>query len=336
MTTTNRMTEHQRNDNLERLLSHLNADLARIGEPALPEGSTPTKPTVFLVGCARSGTTLALQWLANLGHFSWPTNFISRFHAAPWVGARVQQMLADPDYDFRGELTLGTALNPDPFASRLGKTQGLMAPNEFWYWWRRFLPESDTHQLNSRELASIDQRRLCAELAAWQQVTNKPLALKALIMNENLEWLAEAVPGSVFIHVTRDRFMNAQSLLEARRAFHGDINAWYSFRPAAYALLKDLPAAEQVVGQIHHTEAAIAKGLAEVSPERQLVISYKELCRNPQQIYAQLQALMSQQGCPLPETYQGPAAFPARQNVRLDDSEAASVHQAWKAYPSCD
>ncbi len=137
MTPATRTRTHQRNHGLETLLGDLNTDLAHIGDATLSAYSAPARPTVFLVGCARSGTTLALQWLSSLGHFSWPTNLISRFHTAPWVGERVQQMLTNPDYDFRGELTLDTPVNPAPYTSRLGKTRGLLAPNEFWYWWRR-------------------------------------------------------------------------------------------------------------------------------------------------------------------------------------------------------
>ncbi|MFT5232592.1 MAG: hypothetical protein ACI9UQ_000614 [Candidatus Krumholzibacteriia bacterium] len=333
MKTAHRTTEHQRNHNLEDLLGHLNADLGQIGDAALTADTKPTLPTVFLVGCARSGTSLALQWLSSLGQFSWPTNFISRFYAAPWVGERVQQMLTNPDYDFRGELTLDRPSDPDPFVSHLGKTHGLLAPNEFWYWWRRFLPEAaSSHYLSDDQLAQIDSPRLCAELAAWQAVTHKPLAMKALIMNWNLPWLAEAVPGSVFIHITRDRFMNTQSLLEARRDFHGTAETWYSFRPPQYDQLKDLAPVEQVAGQIHHTESAVTAGLARIAPERQLTLAYEDLCANPLQVYEEIRKMMATQGCPLPASYEGPESFAANGQIRLDEADQAAVHRAWQAY----
>ncbi len=332
MNTANRTTQHQRNHNLEDLLGHLNADLSQLGDKSLALGTAPDLPTIFLVGCARSGTTLALQWLSSLGQFSWPTNFISRFYAAPWVGERVQQMLTNPDYDFQGELTLDRSSNPDPFVSRLGKTHGLLAPNEFWYWWRRFLPEADTHFLCEDQLAQIDRPRLQAELAAWQAVTRKPLAMKALIMNWNLPWLAEAVPGSVFIHITRDQFMNTQSLLEARREFHGAAETWYSFRPPQYDQLKDLAPAEQVAGQIHHTESAVIEGLARIAPERQLTVAYEDLCSNPLHVYEEIQKMMAGQGCPLARAYDGSESFAANRQIRLDEAEQAAVHRAWQAY----
>jgi len=333
MNTDGRTARHQRNTTLEDLLTGLNSDLGLIGDAGLEGFDAPTQPTVFLVGCARSGTTLALQWLSGLGAFSWPSNFISRFHAAPWVGQRVQMMLTDPAYDFRGELTLETATDPAPFTSRLGKTRGLLAPNEFWYWWRRFLPEGPTHCLSDDQLAQVDAHRMAAELAAWQDVTGRPLAMKALIMNWNLPWLAAAVPGSVFLHVTRDPFLNAQSLLESRRDFHGDDTAWYSFRPAEYAELKDLPPVEQVAGQIRCTDAAIAAGLSAIAPHRQLKVAYEDLCADPRRVYADVRRVLADGGCDLPADYPGPKFFPVSQKVRLSDVEQTALRAALDADP---
>lgn len=333
MMSSDRATLHQRNAGLEDLLQRLNTDLSTCGADALAPYTTPALPTVFLVGCARSGTTLALQWLSHLNAFTWPTNFVSRFYAAPWVGERVQQMLTDPAYDFRGELTLETRVDPVPFTSHLGKTRGLTAPNEFWYWWRRFLPEGPTHCLTDAQLASVAGDRLSAELAAWQDVTRKPLAMKALIMNWNLPWLADAVPGGVFLHVTRDRLLNAQSLWEARREYCGDLKGWYSFKPAQYAELRDLPAAAQIAGQIHYTEAAVADGLAAIAPERRLHITYEELCESPQRVYRKLREVLAHQGCPLPESYAGPKFFPASRKLRLDPDDLAALQAAIQAYP---
>jgi len=42
------------------------------------------------VGALRSGTTLFMQWLANTGVFSYPTNILSQFFGAPVIGAKIQ------------------------------------------------------------------------------------------------------------------------------------------------------------------------------------------------------------------------------------------------------
>jgi len=333
MTVTERTRRHQRNGGLEDLLQLLNADLSVIGDQTLPADRTPPQPTVFLVGCARSGTTLALQWLSQLGHFSWPSNLISRFYAAPWVGARVQQMLTDPAYDFRGELTLEAAMAPQPYASQLGKTRGLLAPNEFWYWWRRFLPDGPTHCLSDEQLSGVDRARLRAELATWQDVTGKPLAMKALIMNWNLPWLAETVPGSVFVHVTRDRFFHAQSLWEARREFHGDQRIWYSFLPLEYPQLQELRVADQIAGQIHHTETAIARGLAQIASERQLQVAYEDLCASPDRVYQDVRKMLAAQDHSVSAIYSGPKSFPVSRTMRLNEADQDALHTAWRAYP---
>jgi hypothetical protein len=268
-----------------------------------------------------------------LGVFTYPTNFVSRFPTAPWVAARVQRLLSEPACDFRGELTLHQDLNPTPFRSRLGKTRGLLGPNEFWYWWRRFLPENDSHCLTVDQTAAVDLTQLRAELAAWEAVHDKPLLMKGLILNWNLDWLATAVPGCVFVHIHRDPVLNMQSLLEAREDFFGDRGQWYSFRPPEYAALTGATAAEQVAAQVRFTEAGVQRGLDAVPAHRKISVSYEELCAAPATVYGALRARLSDQGCDLPAVYGGPASFPVSNTLRLDPATEADVRAAWAAGP---
>lgn len=326
-----RQREHRRNNRLESWLRDLNTDLDLGAASVERSFIVPRRPVVFLVGCPRSGTTLLYQWLAATGKFTYPSNFVSRFPRAPWVGARTQELLVDPELDFRGELTLERELQPDPYRSRLGKTRGLLAPNEFWYWWRRFLPEGPTHHLNEDQLAGIDRVRFRAELAAWEAVMDRPLLMKALILNWNLPWLAEAVPGSIFLHIKRDPFNTMQSLLEARRDYFGGTRQWYSFRPPEYAGLAGLEPPEQVAGQVHFTTRGIEAGLAAVGDHRRMTIDYAELCRDPGEVFARLGELLATHGFDQLGPYAGPLSFPCRAQVRLEPDEAAAVRKAWRA-----
>lgn len=328
MSETTRRPEHRRNPVLEALLGELARDLGAESRRPPAARDRPRHPTVLVVGCPRSGTTLCYQWLAATGTFTYPTNLVSRFPTAPWVGERVQRLLTDPACDHGGELGLDASV-AEPFASRLGKTRGPFAPHEFWYWWRRFLPAGETHRLDSEQLATVDVERLRHELAAWEEVRGLPLLMKGLILNWNLPWLAEALPGAVFVFVRRDPFFTMQSLLAARRDFSGDEGTWYSFRPATFPELAGRPAAEQVAAQVHDTEAAVREGLAQVAPDRRLEITYEELCADPAWLYERLAVKLERCGYDGAPPYAGPAEFPLSARVAVDDGRADELRRAW-------
>jgi len=325
-----RRRRHRRNEQLEGLLADLNRDLAGAVE-RLPAGlGRPQLPSVFVVGCPRSGTTLMYQWLAATGLFTYPTNFVSRFPAAPWIGERIQLLLTDPDYDFHGELAGTEDMTGDPFSSRLGKTTGLLSPHEFWYWWRRFLPERDTHALSPQDLAAVDTGGMLRELAAWEAVRHRPLAMKGLILNWNLPWLADLLPGAVFVHIRRDPFFTMQSLLAARRDFSGDIRRWYSFRPPQYPDLANREPAQQVAGQVLFTEQAVSEGLAGLPAHRVIQVAYEDFCRDPQEVHTRLLASLAAAGYPVTESYTGPDSFPVSGRIRVSAGEKTALEAAWE------
>ena len=95
-----RTRQFSRVSDLERLLGELNANLSGANEKYL-ENAQERFSKIFVMGPLRSGTTLFTQWLANTGLAAYPTNMLSRFFGAPLVGAKIQQLLTDPRYNFR-------------------------------------------------------------------------------------------------------------------------------------------------------------------------------------------------------------------------------------------
>ncbi len=324
-----RLRDHRRKPVLENVLAELAADLAT-GTGTPPAAcSAPRHPTVFVVGSPRAGTTLCYQWLAASGAFTYPTNFVSRFPTAPWVGERIQRLLTDPDCDHGGELSGGLEVDPAPYTSRLGKTRGLLAPHEYWYWWRRFLPENRTQLFTNDQLAAVDTERLTIELAAWEHVRDLPLLMKGLIFEWNLPWLARVLPQAFFVFVRRDPFFVMQSLLGARQDFYGDEKVWYSFRPPEYGHLWDRSPEEQVAGQVHATETAVTAGLAAIDPARSLEITYEDLCADPAGTHVRLVAGLRGLDYELPAVYDGPDRFPASARIRVSAERAEALRQAW-------
>ena len=197
-------------------------------------------------------------------------------------------MLTDPDLDFRGEFSDLSFHDPEQ-SSELGKTQGLLSPNEFWYFWRRFLPFKELDWLPDEELHRVaDTENLVKELTALTCVFDKPFALKGMILNYNIPFLDQLFEDALFIQLKRDPVANVASVLEARKRQFGDENTWYSFKIPEYPQLSELDALHQAAGQIVSINRAVARGISEVDESRKIEIDYEGFCRDPKRVFDHL------------------------------------------------
>lgn len=306
---TGRTERFKRNQNLEALLQDLNDDLSCAEDHSLDkiimeEGFPP----IFIVGPHRSGTTLIMQWLAGLGIFSYPSNFLSRFYRAPIIGGKIQLMLTEDKYNYRDEVKLAD-FHSD-YVSSNGKTAGLLSPNEFWYFWRRFMPFSEIDYLPDSELINkVDTQGLRRELFGLGALFKKQFVLKALICNQNIPFLAKTFPEALFIRVERDPAMNIQSAIRARETQYGDIGEWYSFKIKEYNLLKDLEPFEQTARQIYYINKSISEGMRSVDERKKITIKYEDFCINPGEYYKELVELLE-----VKAKYSGPESFLANKD----------------------
>lgn len=315
-----RVKQFMRNDSLEELLSDLNDSLFCAEKSMLRKisFSEVDYPIVFLMGPHRSGSTLFLQWLANTGLVAYPTNLLSRFYAAPVIGAKIQLMLTDSRYNFRDEIL--DFNSPILFDSENGKTKGALAPNEFWYFWRRFLPFRELDWLPDEELFHlVDQNKLVGELMALTQVFDKPFALKSMILNYNIPFLNEIFKKALFIQLKRDPVANVASILEARKRQFGDEDIWYSFKIPEYPHLINLDPITQTAGQLHYINSAVTKGIESVNESRKFVLQYEDFCQNPQQVYIDLVKKLGLSGNEF--SYCGPKQFTASRNTVVQNGK---------------
>lgn len=294
-----RQSKFRRNPALETHLTRLNGILAPAENIAIRPFDGPRLPMLLIIGAPRSGTTLLLQWLADSGLFSYPSNFISRFYHAPYLGAMVQRMMTDPSLAFRQEHLLPIATGTGEFLSELGKTSGLFAPNEFWYFWRRFFKYGTTQRLVPRAFRAACTRTLNRELAAFESVLSKPLLMKGMMFNWNLPEFHAAFPKTVLLHIHRDPPSNMASLLRARCQYFGNTRQWYSFKPPEFHQLARHTPHHQVAGQVYYTNKAIREGLLHIPKNKQLTISYESMCRDPRAVLDSIAALCSLPGQPL-------------------------------------
>lgn len=335
MIQSDRTTGFRRNPDLEELLQEINGILAPAEREISRSFQMPKFPVVMVIGSPRSGTTLLMQWLAHSGYFGYPTNILSRFYQAPYIGALIQLLLTDPRYNYNDEILDFSSKRA--YRSNLGKTRGSLEPNEFWYFWRRFIPNSEPRYLEKNELAQIDSAGFAAELAAMESIFKKPIALKGMILQFNIPFLSQILERVLFLFVRRHPFYNIQSLLEARERFFGDRAAWYSAKPREYDTLRQLddPCA-QVAGQVFFTNQAIENGLAQIAPYQSLTVSYEDFCKSPEPLFEQILAVFAQQGCEFGWRYHGPSRFESANQVRLSRDECARVLGAYKSFSGRD
>jgi hypothetical protein len=257
-----------------------------------------------------------LQWLASLGCFAYPTNIISRFYQAPYIGAKIQKVLAE--YDFKGEIfdpSYGKAFHSD-----LGKTQGPLAPHEFWYFWRRFFNYGEIQKLEQNELKQIDAGTIHAEVAALEHELQKPLVFKGMMFNWNIEFLDSIFEKALFIHLKRNPVYNMDSIFYARQNFFGSTEKWYSFKPPEYSKLKSKEPLAQVAGQVVYTNKYIAEQFKRVNPDKTLTVDYEALCSEPRKIYRMISEKYSKQEYELPEKYSGARKFDMKSCIRMIDA----------------
>ncbi|MBU3014055.1 sulfotransferase [Poseidonibacter lekithochrous] len=320
-----RVKGFKRNSSLEDFLLEVNNDLWNT-EKNLLDIKEPKYPLIFIMGPHRSGSTLFLQWIANL-NLAYPTNMMSRFYKTPIIASKIQRLLTDEEYNYRNEIRdFNSDIN---FSSENGKTKGALAPNEFWYFWRRFLPFKELDYLPTEELfEKVDIDILKSEFAGIVDVFEKPFALKGMILNYNIDFLDKIFEKAIFIYTKRDPLTNIESALKAREKQLGSIEEWYSFKIPEYEELKELNPYEQVAGQIYHINKALESGLNNVSENKKMIVNYEEFCENPKKFYNELKKKLQMQGYSLEGEYKGEYKF----NVTRKDVKDKNIIEAYNKF----
>ena len=310
-----RSEKYKRDMNLEKSLSFLNN---AIGNTFLSDDFKEfSNRPVFIIGCARSGSTLLFKYLSETGAFNYPTNIIARFYKNPAFGAYVQKVL----YDYDNGQIFEKGNETTNYNSDLGKTNGPTAPSEFWYFWREYFQFRETHQLDQKSLDAVNIQEFIQKLTAWESIDNRPLLMKGMILNWHLPYLYKHIPNAIFIYIRRNLLYTAQSILKAREAFYNDRNSWWSFKPAEYLYLKDKMPLEQVAGQVYYTNRAIEEGLTKIPKEAVIRVSYSEFCKAPQEIIQRINYL-SKKDLIYSDV---PLSFENRNRKNLPDDEFTSL-----------
>lgn len=304
----------------EDFLGELNR-LVEHGEANVEPQVTPGVPVVLVVGPPRSGTTLLMQWLQNVG-FGVPTNIAARFFSNPLFAGMLQRLLTEPELNFRDELTIPSS---SQFESDYGKTAGPLSPHEFSYFFRRYFPVVVGEQLTAEQLARCDVKGFLEATDRFGSGVGRPVAMKALLVQYGLEVFSDA-PNVVLLHSRRNEVDNVRSLFNHRERVAGNSSEWISVRPPGYEWLKDLSPLQQVAGQVALTNDSITRQLVKSPGLTSFTVEHSAFCADPSELHARLRARLVDDESGDIGAYAGPSSFTVR--TYPADPMASEIEQA--------
>ena len=289
--------------------------------------SSPIRPILFIVGAPRSGTTLLYQLIASTGQFGYINNLLAGSWEFPVV--TVSLLLRNyPLYDFK----LFTA------DSEFGATKHPLAPHEFGYFWRRWLPIRHSGEelvesiIESKENAGVFRR--C--LGALEDVMQKPLVFKNLRVVSFIERISEILPMALFLWISRDSLFNAQSILIWKRVKWGGGTKWGPIRsPIYYSLIRELDEYEQAVAEVYYAGRVIKSSLAKIHRSRYFSLNYEELCLRPHEIVKKVLKFVHSKDTrvnPEVELSHIPCAFRVSNEWRLKAEEIEELQSCYSKY----
>lgn len=244
--------------------------------------STDAAP-VFLVGAARSGTSLLYKVMALHPGATWLSNWVARFPAAPQLTAlnRLARALPqrrtrvwfgsdrDNAYVYGSRRPLRDRLFPmpheaEPFYARSGIPERLDADTDL---------DEASRRLRSR----------FATVSRWDR--GRTVLSKRIANNRRIPLLAHAFPQARFIEIRRDGRAVAASLARVDWWETSPV-WWYGDTPRAWRLAGGDPwelCARNWVEDVR----SVREGLAGVAAERVNSLTYEDLVRDPAHVINQ-------------------------------------------------
>ncbi|MFO8055377.1 MAG: hypothetical protein R6U19_09490 [Bacteroidales bacterium] len=321
--------QFKKNERLNKLLFRLKLLLQPIQENIENEFQNTKWPVGFVIGNTRSGTTLLTQWLAALGVFSYPSNFLTRFAYSPYIGALIQEMLFNPIYDFHGDFSdIQSNIN---FQSDLGKSKGALAVNEFQHFFRNKMNQTDPSYLDGEKLKSVDFEGIRKGFASIEYVFGKPFICKAAILKYNIKTLHDHV-NSVFLYIKRKPVFNMQSLLLARKKYYQDEEIWYGSKPKEYDSLIKMDIFHQIAGQVYFTNRHIQNELNIIDSQKQIHIDYEKFCETPKMYFDKIREVYKYSGYEIDQTYNGTSEFKVSNKILLEKNIIDKFEKAYEYF----
>jgi hypothetical protein len=276
-----------------------------------PRPPAALRDPVFIVGPARSGTTLLYQALAHVAQTTWLPQLLDYGYGATHLAFRVAgRRLERHRADFR---------------SRYGRSHGWLAPSEAFGFWRQWFWKG--HDGDHRHAAALPDAGAADLRAAAREVSahrGTPMLVKCLYLSLSVPALAAAFPDARFVYIRRDAVATAASSLRARAATAP--GTWWSTRPEGFSDHLDEPPVDQVLWQLASIARTIAADLSRLPAHRWIDVRYEDFCARPAAVATAICDRFGLARWPDPAL---PAAFaPGRPEPHSDAALAASRYFA--------
>ncbi|MGM0767022.1 MAG: sulfotransferase [Pseudomonadota bacterium] len=217
---------------------------------------------IFIVGAARSGTTLLYQAMGTNRHLGYINGWMAAFPKLAILMAILTK------YMYRNRKVT--------FKSSYGKSPGLDLPqqgNEIWAQWFKY----DT---SKEKLVKKDEESFRAVVECIQSAIHLPLVIKWPGFSAHIRELRHAFPEACFVVVERGWYENAKSLYKGRLDLTGNPMKSITRLPPSYNYSGDDPG--QSIAEYLKSVDTELEWLKENSSENQTTcIAYEDFCKNP-------------------------------------------------------
>lgn len=253
-------------------LSPVDIMLSRIAGRTEDCGTAPTRPVLFVTGPPRSGTTLLHQLLIRNLPVAYVTNLASLLPRSAQAGAF--------------PLTAAIANEKVRLESYYGRTRALFGPSDGLEFWDRWF--GDDRRTMPTQLTPVAAASMGRFFARLEQGSGRPVVAKNNNLIASAHLVADAMPTARFVCLRRDPIYLAQSLLKARNDIHGSRDISYGIDESNAAAAKAADPLEDVWRQVDLYQDLQDQQVKRLGPDRFMVVSYEELCADPQAVVARL------------------------------------------------
>ncbi len=227
----------------------------------------PQKPPIFIIGPARSGTTLVYQSIVYSTQVSYFSNAIALIPEFPSISTSL--------------LSKFNGCNPPKlFNSKYGKTRGWHSPSQGDQIWSRWFPkksgEGIVHTDNER-------KQMTGTVSCIEKKFKGPFVAKWPGFSIYISHIAKLFPNAVFIWVQRDSLQNVQSVLKGRYELTGDPHVSFSRVPESYIKYNNSNYIQQVCAYVLGVEEQINKDIQKIGRNKCFNIQYEDFCKDPKE-----------------------------------------------------
>jgi hypothetical protein len=224
-------------------------------------------PPIFIISPPRSGSTLLYLLAVKKFDLAYFSNFSVTCPESP----AVLTLLSAP---------FGVCSGGASLQNSFGETIGWNAPNQGYRVWNRWFP-TDRDYLQPNSIPAACRRQMRRTIAAIERIGGSPFINKWQRNTTRVQALHAIFPEALFLHLRRDAFMTAQSILLARRKLLADEAEWFSAMPRSYVTVRGKSHLRQAAEQVALLEQDLEEDRKLIGEDRFFTLSYEELCQNP-------------------------------------------------------